>query len=310
MALETSRRRPLNVVLAPGSPAEAAYTSAILAPGFQPEPSLDLVYFGGKTIPHLTYACAYLGSWDDGERRSLDETLAAAMTDPYLNNVIAQYFPESQVEARFAGSTVHPGAPPERVYADTVESLVAELARTSPFDALDPASSVLCVLLPKGTVLVDGPSTQEDGVDSLHGLAGYHGSMHAGASTVYYAVSAYSEGQNGIPAFRHPWENVCATLYHELQEVRTDPDVEDAIRAGSGGDASQHLGWYSPRGGEIGDIPMSETLGEVRLVMRRVPLADGRRRVPIQLLWSNAVGGPEGPIARPYTAPTITRPPM
>ena len=38
---------------------------------------------------------------------------------------------------------------------------------------------------------------------------------------------------NGIPVFDRPWKNVVATLYHELNEARTDADVEDAIRAGS-----------------------------------------------------------------------------
>jgi hypothetical protein len=118
--------------------------------------------------------------------------------------------------------------------------------------------------------------------------------------TVYYAVSVYSEGTNGIVAFPHPWQNVCATLYHELCEARTDPDVEDAIRAGATPAGERLLGWYSSRGGEIGDIPMAETGGDLSLVMKEVPLADGSGTVPIQLMWSNAVGGPEGPIAQPH----------
>ena len=83
----------------------------------------------------------------------------------------------------------------------------------------------------------------------------------------------YSEGTNGIVAFDEPWKNVCATLYHELQEARTDPDVEDAIRTGD----NKYLGWYSPRGGEIGDIPIATALQDV---MREVPLADGSGTVP------------------------------
>ena len=34
----TISEQPLNVVLRPDSPAEAAYRSAVLAPGFQPDP--------------------------------------------------------------------------------------------------------------------------------------------------------------------------------------------------------------------------------------------------------------------------------
>jgi hypothetical protein len=46
---------------------------------------------------------------------------------------------------------------------------------------------------------------------------------------IYYAV--YSEIRpdgivNGIPVFDQPWKNVLATFYHELNEARTDPDVD------------------------------------------------------------------------------------
>ena len=106
-------------------------------------------------------------------------------------------------------------------------------------------------------------------------------------------------GSNGIVAFDQPWKNVCATFYHELCEARTDPDVEDAIRAGDTAAANKFLGWYSPRGGEIGDIPIEEAGAEIDLVMKEVPLVLGGK-APIQLMWSNAVGGPEGPIAKKH----------
>ena len=150
------------------------------------------------------------------------------------------------------------------------------------------ADVVVCVALPRGTVLTEG------GVTSEQGLGGFHGSVHTGGTTIYYAVAVYSEGTNGIVAFDEPWKNVCATLYHELQEARTDPDVEDAIRAGNTPEAAKFLGWYSPTGGEIGDVPIAETHGDIRLVMKEVPLAAGGT-APVQLMWSNRVGGPEGP---------------
>jgi hypothetical protein len=302
MADRTSGREgALNVVLRPGSAAEAAYTSALIAPGFEPEPGLNLQYLGGKTIAHLTYANVYLGWWDADARAALDHALAAAMSDPHLDNVLAQYFAGDDVETTFAGSIAHDGAVPVRVFKDTVETLAAEVYDGGSFRSLDWSTSALCFLLPEGAILVDGYShDRAPGVDSQHGLGGYHGSIHHRGATVYYAVAVYSEGTNGIVAFLHPWENVCATLYHELQEIRTDADVEDAIRAGNAPNASRHLGWYSPRGGEIGDIPMAEALGDVHRVMRHVRLADGGATVPVQLMWSNAVAGPEGPIARPH----------
>ena len=277
---------PLSVVLRPGSDAAAAYQSAVLAPGFGPAPGLDLRFFGGRTLPHLRYTLVYVGTWATEERTQLDHALSAAMRDRGLNNVLAQYFPGTDVTTTFAGSLVHEDALPARVGRDTVESLVADL---------NIGPSVTCVLLPRGAVLVDSGD-----VDSKHGLGGYHGSIKLNGSERYYAVSVYSDGDNGIVAFDEPWKNVCATLYHELQETRTDPDVEDAIRLGSAPDADRLLGWYSPQGGEIGDIPMEEAGGDLSRVMQEVPLADGTGTVPIQLMWSNAVGGPEGPIATPH----------
>jgi hypothetical protein len=282
---------PLNVVLLPGSEAAAAYQSAVLAPGFGPQPGLDLRFFGGKTLPHLRYTLVYVGGWAVDARTQLDRALAGAMRDRGLNNVLAQYFPKTEVTTTFAGSLEHTGSLPPRVFRDTVEALVTEL---------NVGPSVTCVLLPPGAVLVDGEESDGDGVDSKHGLGGYHGSVTIAGSERYYAVSVYSQGDNGIVAFDEPWKNVCATLYHELQETRTDPDVEDAIRKGSAPDADRLLGWYSPSGGEIGDIPIAESSGDLSNVMKEVPLADGSGTVPVQLMWSNAVGGPEGPITTPH----------
>ena len=128
--------------------------------------------------------------------------------------------------------------------------------------------------------------------DSLNGLGGYHGSTHvtsAGTDTaVYYAVGVYSEGSNGIPVFDQSWKNVVATFYHELNEARTDPDVEDVIRTND----TSKLGWYSKRGGEIGDIPMKEAGTNLTLVFQEVELADGSGTVPVQLMWSNKNAGP------------------
>lgn len=182
MATQTRSRvfeRPLNVVLRPRSPAEAAYRSAVLAPGFERQPGLDLRYLGGRTIARLTFTNVYLGSWDTGERDRLDHALSAAMADPHLNNVLAQYFEGTAVGSTFAGSRTHAGQVPARVYT---------------------------------------------------------------------------------------------------------------------------------RGGEIGDIPMSETGTDLSLVMKEVPLADGSGTVPIQLMWSNAVGGPEGPLPEPHRAAAAASP--
>jgi hypothetical protein len=252
MATQTTTGRPLNVVQAP------------LAAVYVPE---NLEFFGGKTLPKLAWTHVYLGRWAAADRKHLDRALPAAMADARLNGVLQQYFPGETIESVFQGSQAGP-VPAARVDKPAVERLVKALK----------LPGVATLLLPPGVVLADGDLTSE------HGLGGYHGSV----AGLYYAVAVYSEGTNGIVAFDEPWKNVCATVYHELEEVRTDPDVEDAARTGD----TKRLGWYSPRGGEIGDIPISESGGDLSAVFQEVPLAKGRGTVPVQLMWSNRDSAP------------------
>ena len=178
-----------------------------------------------------------------------------------------------------------------------------------PFGTANPDDSIILLMLPPGVVLVDDfspgstPSGAEaeqaqhprrrikiddEAADSKHGLGGFHGSIHpkTGPSTVYYAVAVFSEGDNGIPFFLESWKNVVATHYHELNEARTDPDIEDIIRGGP----DSLAGWYSPKQGEIGDIPIN-VAPSLNMVMKEVKLTDGSDTVPVQLMWSNKVGG-------------------
>jgi hypothetical protein len=116
--------------------------------------------------------------------------------------------------------------------------------------------------------------------------------------TLYYAVGVYSErrangSRNGIVAFDKPWKNVVATFYHELNEARTDPDVEQVIQ---GGHASL-LGWTSRQGEECGDFPVFEA-NPLTLVFQEVPIA-GAGTAPVQFQYSNFVHGPEGLIPTP-----------
>ena len=59
------------------------------------------------------------------------------------------------------------------------------------------------------------------------------------------------------------------------------------------------LGWYTDNAGEIGDLPMDLAGANLGLVMKEVPLTGGGT-APVQLQWSNAVDGPEGPIPAPH----------
>ena len=144
---------------------------------------------------------------------------------------------------------------------------------------------------PEGGPLGGNP---DDAASSLNGLGGYHGSIHVGGTVVYFAVAVFSEqlpngSENGIDAFPQSWKNVVGTLYHELQEARTDPDVEDAIRTQN----DNFIGWNSNQGEEIGDFPVFEA-NPLQQVFREVPLQAGGT-APIQLMYSNRVSGPEDP---------------
>jgi hypothetical protein len=332
MAIRTETAPGITSVAARAGSAAAKHyrngrENAARALGFPARPGLNLHYFGGKTIENLTFTNVYLGGaarWSHDDIQRIDSSLSGAMTDGHLNNVLAQYYNDGRPTTTFKPSRVLEGPLPARVFRDTVEGFVAGLDAQNALSGFDLASSVFCFMLPRGVVLVDGVKgahqerhddddddspnlalrEKDEASDSRHGLGGYHGSVHAKrgktTDTVYYAVGVYSEGANGIVAFDAPWKSVCATFYHELVEARTDPDVEDAIRAGDSAQANKFLGWYSPKGGEIGDIPMEEAGPELELVMKEVPLVRGGT-APIQLMWSNAVDAPEGPITKKHS---------
>ena len=321
--------RPLNVALRRGSSAERAFhrrtghpLSEVIAPGLKPSPAHDLIFHGGKTIADLHFMNFYVGSdvWAADDTSNIDERLAAAMSDANLNNVMEQYFPRS-ISSIFDGSEKLAGPAPALVSRGDLESLITQLASEGKFAAHDLTSMVFNFLLPRGTVLNDdaaatgllksdlaaapqSPIPDDDEEDSLHGLGGYHGSVHDKSGTIYYAVGVYSElredgTQNGIPFFDMPWKNVVATFYHELNEARTDSDVEDAIRAGNDPNATQFLGWTSSQGEECGDFPVFEAGTDLSKVFQEVPLAPGAGTVPVQFQYSNNVHGPEGPRTTP-----------
>jgi len=303
--------RPLNVVLAPGSKAHRGYAVAggldegLLAPTFQPRPDLDLTNHRGRTIADLTFVNCYLGgnaAWQRSDRGNIDQALDASMSDANLQGVIAQYY-SGPISSRMLPSIVVDGALHGKFFKDVAEQTTVKLAADGALGDADPANTVINMMLPKGIVLVDGNSDgsqerrapglpsgfeeDDEAADSTQGLGGYHGSVHDGTRTLYYAVGVYSDGNNGIVAFDEPWKNVCATFYHELNEARTDPDVEEVIRTGN----MRLLGWYSRKGGEIGDIPMALAGADLSRVMQEITLVEGGT-APIQLMWSNRDHGP------------------
>jgi hypothetical protein len=270
---------------------------------------------GGGTIADLVFVNRYVGeaaAWAEADVVNIDRALDAAMSDTGLQSVMAQYY-QGPITSKMLASALHEAPVPPTVYKDTVEQLATQLHGEGALGEADPASSLINIMLPKGIVLSDelspgssGPAGAEEAwerrragtikidpdnaADSGHGLGGYHGSIHLGGGVeIYYAVGVYSEGNNGIAAFDEPWKNVVATFYHELNEARTDPGVEDVNATGN----NNLLGWYSQEGkGEIGDLPINASGGNLNLVFQEVALADGAGAVPIQLMWSNLADGP------------------
>ena len=330
------QRRPMNVYVRRGSKAEKAFRKRTgspvpkaIAPGIPPSPDHDLKYQGGKTIQNLRFINFYVGAdaWAAGDISNIDKALAAALSDTDLNNVMVQYFPGA-ITTNFDGSQTLPGPAPQVMSQGDVEQLATTLYTDGKLSGRDLTATVFNFMLPPGTVLNTDTTTTgsgqqviaavkkqpiaahkhvavpKDESDSLNGLGGYHGSVHVSAAdTVYYAVGVYSQTEadgtvNGIPVFDQPWKNVVATFYHELNEARTDADVEDAIRAGNDPKANSFLGWVSDQGEECGDYPVSEAGGDLTQVFQEVELTDNSGTVPVQFMYSDAVHGPEGPIAK------------
>jgi hypothetical protein len=283
---------------------------------FPPRPGEDLQFRGGRTLPQMSYKTFYVGSaWASGaqaaSRASLDEALSAAMTNAGLNEIVGQYFSGSEIVTQPLPSAVLDLPVQQEFDKGDIHELAERVYMSGALSALDLATCIVNFVLPPGAILSsDGggeararigrrappgtPDVEEE--DSRNGLGGYHGSIHimhpAKPITVYYSVAVWSEGDNGIaiPGWQ-PWENACATLYHELNEARTDPDVEDAIRTGD----IRWIGWNSRSGEEIGDFPIEEAGANLPLVFQKVEVASPPGAVPIQLLWSNRIHGPEAP---------------
>ncbi|HYX50268.1 MAG TPA: hypothetical protein VE843_11025 [Ktedonobacteraceae bacterium] len=333
--------RPMNVHVAQGSEAERIVLARaglpggqpaepeVLVPGMPSTPKHDLHYHQGKTIQNLTFTNFYVGginSWNHDDIHFIDLALAAAMSDQCLNNVMMQYFSNQPITSTFKPSQILPGPAPSLVSQGDVENLLHQLYSDGQLNNFDFGSTIFNFMLPSGTVLTDDPTPgqekehhesmhrnpvphDDEEASSLHGLGGYHGSIHVTETdgtqqTIYYAVGVYSEKRsdgttNGIPIFDSPWKNVVATFYHELNEARTDCDVEDAIKAGNDPSATKFLGWTSRQGEECGDFPVFEAK-PLTEVFQEVSLTDQTGTVPVQFQYSNAVHGPEGPIPNPH----------
>jgi hypothetical protein len=295
--------RPMRIQARKGSCAEEQYfrnaslpggawpMPKAIAPGVDPLPLEDLIFHGGKTVPHMQYQNVYCGSaadWLESDITSIEAAIGNAMRDRRLDSVFSQYFARKRLSCETFELLLLDEKKPAFLDEPDVQALVVRLFRAGELKTTDLASTIFNLVLPRGTELALGDST------SLRGLGGYHGSVHlatrTGQVTLYYSANVFSEGDNGIPVFDQPWKNVVGTLYHELNEFRTDPDVNDAIQTGD----NDFLGWMSRRGHECGDEPIA-VAASLEQVFKEVVATGGSEKLPVQFMYSNKVHGPEDP---------------
>ena len=306
---DTKQFRPMRIQARPGSLAERYYYSAAspsgeavmpkaIAPGLAPSPEDDLVFHGGKVVPQMEFQNVYLGgtaSWKTQDIANIDAAIQRAMQDAKLNNVMRQYFNGTRLACDMRPSFIVEEIKPLQLDEPAVQDKVIQLFDAGMISKADLSTCIFNLLLPPGTVL------RLDASSSLQGLGGYHGSVHIQRGgqrvTLYYSANVFSEirpgmSENGIVAFNKPWKNVVGTLYHELNEFRTDADVNDFFVDNQ----TQLLGWTSSAGMEVGDQPIAAAGSNLHLVFREVTDAASKKRVPVQFLYSNHAHGAEGPI--------------
>lgn len=307
---ETYFPYPMRVQVAPGSEAEYRYYRTIarrtgenisreaLAAGVSASPQDDLVFRGGKTLPQMGFQNIYLGRNSDfasGDVEAIDDAITRVMRDEQLKGIIQQYFPGKQLAYEVAPSVILDENRRNEMDEPDVQNKIIDLFDQNRILATDLDRTIFNLILPPDTVLKLNGST------SLRGLGGYHGSVHFSRNgqnrTLYYSANVYSAvrsgRKNGIPFFSAPWKNVVCTLYHELIESQTDPDVGDAIRQND----RRFIGFNSKFGQEIGDQPISAN--SLDRVFKEVLTLPGPRPTPVQFMFSNAVHGAEGPSEKP-----------
>jgi hypothetical protein len=316
MAKVYSVRQPMRIQARYGSVAEKKYyqKSALpggawpmpkaIAPGIDPSALDDLMFHGGRVVPQMEFQNIYLGgdaSWKASDIDSINRAINMAMRDRRMNNVMIQYFPGATVSCDMRDSITHDEAKPVMLDEPDVQALVTRLYDSKSIKRSNLDNTLFNLILPSGTVL------RLDDSSSLNGLGGYHGSLHMSREgktvTLYYSANVFSEirpdgRENGIAVFNQPWKNVVGTLYHEINEFRTDADVNDAIKKNN----NDFLGWTSRRGHEVGDQPVFKAgqLGDLKLVFKEVQASNSAKKMPLQFMFSNAVHGAEGPIAQPH----------
>ena len=212
----TTQFKPMRIQARPGSLAERYYYMAAsptgeavmpkaIAPGLSPSPTDDLVFHGGKVVPQMEFQNVYLGgtaSWKTQDIANIDAAIQRAMQNAKLNNVMRQYFNGTSLACEMRPSFVVEEVKPFQLDEPAVQAKVIQLFDAGLFSKSDLSTCIFNLLLPPGTVL------KLDGSSSLHGLGGYHGSVHIERDgqrvTLYYSANVFSEIRPGMSETENP----------------------------------------------------------------------------------------------------------
>jgi hypothetical protein len=274
-----------------------------------------LTFHGCPIIVDLSYRLFFIGTnWSSPylmqQADRLDTALRAALQDTALNTVFDSYLAPAQT----GPVTAAPAGERGIVSIDWQSCLsrddLHKIAQTLLNEGRLPRTGLddyaLALILPPGTVLLDprdAVQTSTKGLASIHGT--FHLTDHGAPMAVHFCAAVWSDGSNGVavPAFQDhpawlPWENTCAALYHEMAELRTNRNIDEAPESG-GEPPPGRLGWTVHYGGkwiEPPDLPILWA-GELPQKVFCKGTVGGVDGVPIQVMWAKDASEPHMPSA-------------
>lgn len=273
----------------------------------------DLQFHGCPIIVDLSYQLIFVGSiWSKpfltAQADKLETALKAALQDTTLNSVFDQYLAPGQTGPATATPAGDRGIVSMDWQAcltrDDLHAVAQQLLTNGRLPRAGQENFALALILPPGTVLLD---PRDPVPSSTRGLASIHGTFHltdkGNPVQVHFCAAVWSDGSNGVsvPAFQDhpawlPWENTCAALYHELAELRTNQNIDDAPDDG-GAPPAGRLGWTVFHNNiwiELPDLPILWTDELPQKVFCKGTVG-GVENVPIQVLWSKRDMAPHVP---------------
>jgi len=268
-------------------PGVAFPSPKVVSAGTSKAPLCDLIFHGGKVMPQCEYQNIYLGSsadWCAADIAAVDYALRVASRHRSLDEILGQYFFGTKSVCEPRESLILSESKPALMGETDVQSKLLSLYDSGALNRANLECTLFNFVLPPKTVLTLEQSS------SLDGLGGYHGSVSrlrdGRQITLYYSASVFSEvfgdGQeHGVCAFAEPWKNVSVTLFHQLCEFRTDPDVSDAVRHAD----NSFLGWMSRDGAECADTPIPSPLSSHEFA---AVVCQEDQGIPIHFIYSNS----------------------